>query len=394
MFSCNFFLLSLSFVAFASASDLKLDQYNLLSSYYLFRRSKLTEGAQLSLPLTKYCEFAKDFFFKSPKDCLTIVMDARDDFFSSFFFSIALSSSCHLYNFTKYFYFVREQKFTKTERLEGLSWQFEYDCNKVAKDLWSIPFIKGDQNEYLERLERLEILLCIMKHFAVVLREGETKKSLLVSYNSLKFVMRNFKVNADHVPSYEGFLITFDTIRSLSRTHKGEWPTDSTTAENLMKLFRFYSHHFSHNHFNELPTTVPSLLLLLILLEESSRRNDVLFSHFSQNSPGDLEVSLDYPTFFDLNMKLESFFFERKKRNHPKISIWNFRITTYQLSKGRSFFIFLHKLITSESGIMPTSEAKDGSLITLNLDEREKWLIKVFLKLYGRKHLHNLYLTE
>ena len=52
MLSCNFFLLSLSFVAFASASDLELEgltfnQYNLLSSYYLFRRSKLIEGGTI-----------------------------------------------------------------------------------------------------------------------------------------------------------------------------------------------------------------------------------------------------------------------------------------------------------------------------------------------------------
>ena len=44
-----------------------------------------------------------------------------------------------------------------------------------------------------------EILLCIMKHFASVLQEGGAKKSLLESYKTLKFVLRNFKVNADHV---------------------------------------------------------------------------------------------------------------------------------------------------------------------------------------------------
>ena len=86
-----------------------------------------------------------------------------------------------------------------------------------------------------------------MKHFAAVLQEGGAKKLLLVSYNSLKFVLRNFKVTDDFVPSYEGFLMTFNTLCSLSRTHKGEWPNDST-AENLMKIFRYYSYHFSYNH--------------------------------------------------------------------------------------------------------------------------------------------------
>ena len=112
-------------------------------------------------------------------------------------------------------------KFLEPRDLRDYPSNSKYDCNKVAKDLWFIPFIKGDQNEYLERVKAFEILLCIMKRFAAALQEGGAKKFLLESYNSLKFVLRNFKVNADYVPSYEGFLITFNTIRSLSLKHKG-----------------------------------------------------------------------------------------------------------------------------------------------------------------------------
>ena len=130
---------------------------------------------------------------------------------------------------------------------------------------------------------------------------------MLESYKTLKFVLRNFKVNADFVPSYEGFLITFDTIRTLSRTHKGEWPTDSTTAENLIKLFRYYSHQFSYNHFNELPTTVPSLLLLLMLVELGTASYD-LFIYFSMDWPDDLEVSFADPPFFALYSRIKPFY--------------------------------------------------------------------------------------
>ena len=91
MLSCNFLSALIAFCGFRFSSLIrKLDgltftQYNLLSSYYLFRHSKPIEGRELSLPLTKYCDFVKDFFSKSPKDCLTIVKDARDDFFSYFY---------------------------------------------------------------------------------------------------------------------------------------------------------------------------------------------------------------------------------------------------------------------------------------------------------------------
>ena len=148
-----------------------------------------------------------------------------------------------------------------------------------------------------------------MKRFAAVLKEGGAKKSLFDTYNTLKFVLRNFKVNADYVPSYEGFLITFNTLRSLSRKLKGGWPSgsDLTTVANHLKLFRFYSHHFSHNHFNELPTTVPSLLLLL-MLSEKSYYNVELFFYFSQNSPN-LEVSFDFPPFIDLYKRTKIFLF-------------------------------------------------------------------------------------
>ena len=292
MLSCIFFLLSLSF---ASASDLKPDgltftPYNLLSSYYWFRHSKPIEGRELSLPLTKYCNFVKDFFSKSPKDCLTIVRDARDDSFSSFFLTIILSAPNRFsIGIINYFCIIGEYESPRAEMLEGLSYQFEFDCNKVAKDLWSIPFVKNNQNAYLERVETFEILLCIMKQFASAMQEGLSKQTLHKSYKILKFVLRNFMVNADYLPSYEGYLITFNTLRTLSRKHRGLWPNDSTTAENLIKLFRYYSHQFSYNHFNEL-TTVPSLLLLLMLSEEGYRRNGDLFPYFSKNAP-DLKVS-------------------------------------------------------------------------------------------------------
>ena len=218
-------------MAFASVSDLKLDgltftQYNLLSSFYLFRHSNQIEGRELSLPLTKYCDFVIDFFSKSPKDCLTIVKDARNNFFSSFILTILFSapSDNPYFGIAHHFRIVKKYEIPGVKGLGELSNQFKDDCNKVAKDLWFIPFIKGNQNEYLERVERLEILLCIMKHFAAVLQEGGAKKLLLVSYNTLKFVLRNFKVTDDFVPSYEGFLITFNTLRSLSRKHKGGWP--------------------------------------------------------------------------------------------------------------------------------------------------------------------------
>ena len=227
-----------------------------------------------------------------------------------------------------------------------------------------------------------------MKRFATALQEGKAKKSLLVSYKTIKFVLRNFKVNADYIPSYEGFLITFNTLRSLSRKHSGGWPSgsDLTTVANNLKLFRYYSHHFSYNYFKELPATVPSLLLLLMLSEERYNNCD-LFSYFSHNSPN-LEVSFDNPLFFALYSRIKPFYLKPNMKNQktPKFS--------RNPCEERGFFIFLHELITLESGIIPPLEVEDGSTVTLNLDEREKWLIKVFLKLHGRKHFHNLYLTE
>ena len=406
MLSCNFFLLSLSFVAFASASDLELDglasasdleldgltfnQYNLLSSYYLFRHSKQIGGWKLSLPLTKYCDFARGFYSKSPKDCLAVVRDARDNFFSSFFLKILLSAPNYRLGIINHFRIIKKFEIPEVKGLVGeLPDQFKDDCNKVAKDLWFIPFIKYNRNEYLERVEAFEILLCIMKRFAVVLQEGETKKSLLVSYNSLKFVLRNFKVNADHVPSYEGFLITFNTLRSLSRTHKGEWPngSDITTVVNLIKLFRFYSHHFSHNHFNELPTTVPSLLLSLMLVE-SWVLTFSLFSLFSKDPLSLPQVSFDSHPFSDLYSRITPFYLDRKMKNQKTT------IVPRNLYEERGFFIFLRELITLEPEIIPILVVNDGPPIALSLSERDKWLIKVFLKLHGIKHHHNLYLTE
>ena len=66
MFSCNFFLLSLPFVAFASVTDVKIfdltfTESNLLSSYYWFRHLKLNDKDH-SLPLLGYREFVKKIF--------------------------------------------------------------------------------------------------------------------------------------------------------------------------------------------------------------------------------------------------------------------------------------------------------------------------------------------
>ena len=284
-----------------------------------------------------------------------------------------------------------------------LSGQFEQDCIRVAEKLCRIPFIKGKQNEYLELVEAFEILLYIMKQFAAVL-QGGCRQSLLVSCETVKFILLNFKVNDDYVPSYEGFLLTFNTLRSLSLKHKGKWPNDSdaTTADNLIKLFGCYSHHFFHN-FNELPDTVPSLLLLLMLVEsmcfsiESSYHPYTLFFCFFPDSPGDLKVSFALPPFYSLYKKLAPFYFIRNMKDQliTEIFFREFPLpTSHQLGKEGGFFIFLHELITPDSGIIPTLVVKDGPPITLNLDERERWLIKVFLKLHGRKHFHNLYLTE
>src|SRR5258708_1747549 len=170
MLSCNFFLLSLSFVVLASASDLEslsffvvlasasdleLDgitftQFNLLSSYYLFRNSNRIEGRKLSLPMTKYCDFARGFFSKSPKDCLALVRDSRDNFFSSFFLNLILSSPNYRLGIIHHFSIIGDHKILGAAAVFAkLSDQLEYDCNKVAKDLWFIPFIKGNQNGYL-----------------------------------------------------------------------------------------------------------------------------------------------------------------------------------------------------------------------------------------------------
>ena len=121
-----------------------------------------------------------------------------------------------------------------------------------------------------------------MRRLAAVLKECWIRQTLYSLNRTLKFVLRNFKVNTDYVPGYEGFLITFNTLRLLSRKHKGGWPSgsDLTTVDNLIKLFRYYSHHFSHNQFNELPTTVPSLLLSLMLSEERDPSIDDLFFTF------------------------------------------------------------------------------------------------------------------
>lgn len=395
MLSCIFFLLSLSF---ASASDLKLSdqvfaESNLLSSYYWFRHLKLKDKDN-PLPLLGYREFVQKFFLKSPKDCLTIIRDSQDNFFSSFFLRIILDDYI-----SNHFNIIREHKILGVAAVFAeLSGHFGRDCIRVAEKLCRIPFIRGNQNEYLDRVEAFETLLYIMKQFAAVL-QGGCKQSLNKSYETVKFILLNFKVNDDYFPCYEGFLLTFNTLRSLSLKHgRGKWPNDSdaTIADNLIRLFGCYSHHFFHKHFNELPATVPSLLLLLMLLE-SRCSSYALFLYFSLDSPDDLVTFAD-PPFSDLYKKLAPFYFIPKKKNQPITEISGKKLprcTKKQLfCEERSFIIFLHELNTLESGIMPTLEVEDGPPTTLSLDEREKWLIKIFLSLHDRKHLDHLYLTE
>ena len=123
-----------------------------------------------------------------------------------------------------------------------------------------------------------------------------------------------------------------------------------------------------------------------------------LFLYFSLDSPGDLEITFADLPFSDLYKKLAPFYFIPKMKNQPITEISGKKLprcTKKQLfCEERSFIIFLHELNTLESGIMPTLKVEDCPPTTLSLDEREKWLIKVFLSLHDRKHLHHLYLPN
>ena len=386
-----FFFFTLLFLVLVSASNddpqlksqiLNFTQHNLISSYYYLLRNLNTIKEDCTI-FERYRDAVRDFFSKSPKECLTLVNDARDNFFSSLFIAIlsTASNTYPQYRIEEHFRVIGNLKFSREEKLAELSKKFRQDCDQLAKDLWLIPFKKEDQNEYLERIEAFEILLYIMRRLAAVLKEGWIRQSLYNLNRTLKFVLRNFKVNTDYIPSYEGFLTTFNTLSLLSREQKGVWPSgsDLTAVVSLIKLFRYYSHHFSHNHFNELPATAPPLLLSLMLVE-SRYLSYILFSRFSQDPLGDLQVSFDSHPFSDLYSRITPFYLERRMKNQKTTKF------SKNLCEERGFFIFLRELITLEPEI--TLEVKDGPPIALYLSEKEKWLIKVFLKLKLKRNLH------
>src|SRR5258708_29777389 len=91
-----FFFFTLLFLVLVSASNddpqLKpqipnFTQHNLISSYYYLLRNLNTIKEDCTI-FERYREAVIDFFSKSPKECLTLVSDARDNFFSSLFIAI------------------------------------------------------------------------------------------------------------------------------------------------------------------------------------------------------------------------------------------------------------------------------------------------------------------
>ena len=407
MNACISFLLLPIFVTIASTSNnfeslqRELDsqiftQQNFYSSYYKFRRV-CQVGRFNQNTFLKYCDAAKEFFAKFPKECLILVKKVRDNYFSAFFFMIIsmppknYTINSHMENFET----ADKYRSNEAKGLGELAFKFMIDCKKIAETLWLRPITRGDEKGHIERVESIEIFLWIMKRFSNEIKEKPDGLILYDSYKSLSFVFRNLEFNADYIPSYEGFLKTFKSLRILSLEHKGNLPDDPAVT-NLLSLFGFYSRLFLYNYLEELPTTVPPLLLFLVT-DQGMNIDEYLFDLFSQSSLDGLHIAFGFWPRTDLANKVVPIFFSRKKKNPPSMQFLENSFRRHEaesLAGSKGFDIFLYDLIISDPEDILNLEAKKDPPITLTLSEWEKWFIKVFLRLKSKNHSYRLYQSD
>ena len=76
-----------------------------------------------------YCDAAKEFFEKSPKECLQFVKEMRDNYFSAFFL-ISSHASKKNNEFIENFKPADKYRSDEAKGLEELARKFEIDCNK------------------------------------------------------------------------------------------------------------------------------------------------------------------------------------------------------------------------------------------------------------------------
>lgn len=402
---CVSFLLLPIFVTIASTSNdfeslqREFDsqiftQQNFYSSYYKFRRVNQV-GRFNQNTFLKYCDAAKEFFAKSPKECLLLVKDVRDNYFSAFFFMIIsmppnnYTINSHMENFET----ADKYRSNEAKGLEELAFKFMFDCKKIVETLWIRPITREDEKGHIERIESIKILLWIMKRFSTEIKEEPDGLNLYDSYKAISFVLRNLEFNADYIPSYEGFLNTFRSLRIRSLEHKGELPDDPAVT-NLLSLFGFYSRLFLYNHFDELPTTVPPLLLFSMI--NQGKFDEYLFDLFSQSSLDGLQITFGFWPRTDLATKVVPIFFSCKKNPTSLRLLQNSfdRLEAERLAGSKGFAIFLYDLIISDPEDILNPEAKKIPLIPLILSEREKWFIKVFLRLKSENHSYRLYQSD
>ena len=376
--------------------NMDFTQHNLISSYYMF---KITYRTETIPTFMKYSEVAGDFLDKCPKECLSLVMNSRDDFFMIFFFLVLSYNSHHsIKDIDEHFSILEYFDYSYDEKVEKLSIHFREDCNRAADSLWSFSFVKGDKNKYLEWTESLEIFLCIMKRIITISKEGSERRKLFRVYESLIFSLRNFEFSLDYIPSSEGFVNTFMALNSRSLMYKGKLP-DSPIVTNLLRLFRYYSRQFIFDHLDELPFTVPALLLFQMLNVEFSA-DDKLFSDFSINSPKTFQSKIrQFPLEFFLLSHTEIWSFYSTIRGENKAILRYFKGNFPNFKSGNSinekdFYLFLCDFVNSDPQDFHKLSAKSNPPKIIDLSEWDKRIIKVFLRLYSENHSFRLYQSD
>jgi hypothetical protein len=225
----------------------------------------------------RYREFAQKFLKDSPKECFQMVRDARDGLFTIFFFSFLSGNSPDMFIIAGY-------AMPYTQKLKVLKSKFSKNyCKRVLKSFWLLPFENGNHTVFNERIDALQTFLEILKQFNSY-RMNIAAQFPCSFYETAKFILKEFEFTDDLVPSYTGLLKTFNSLCSLSSASKGIWK-DDPKAYNLIRLFQFYSHHFSNYEFKNIPEIVPEVLHFMIIEQPFYSVVDI-FQIFSFKSLG------------------------------------------------------------------------------------------------------------
>jgi hypothetical protein len=367
--------------------ELHFTRDSLVSSYYKLRyRFNATDYntyySLFAVALLKYRVSVEEFFLESPKECLSMVKEARNNFFSAFFFHILsfirIFKGCISFNVVK---------LIEATRIVELSNQFKSDCGHVFRTFWSATFSKNDNEGLQNRIEAFEIFLWIMKRFVDCVKGSPEGQRLNSSYEKYLYVRKNFEFDVECFPSYEVLLKTFNILRVLSINHAGNLQKDKKHIIKLIRLFRLYCGHFRLKLFAKLPARTP-LLLTLFVLDQQNYNSKKLFILFSKDPIVGLLYS-NYPCILLSKDPIVGLLYS----NHPfrNLVLDTIRILSIQEGKTlnghegvetrqrRNFVSFLQDLINQSDIYRLREELKSG--IVPELSEEEIWMIRPFLKL-------------